>query len=253
MPYSGSGGAHTVRLAAASNAGWTFQRWAGCGTFTGATCYLDVPSGGSGPHGRSPRDLPGHRHTAGVRVQRAAIGRRRGTLHGQLDRQRARRDFQVRDRQPGGGRLRVRLLVHAARGQAPPARDARGPQWQHGPDVEAKLDVVDTVLDEAPTEGAYAATWRFAAHTGFGTAIECSLDGGAWFDCGGASGPLTLPSLADGRHTLRARGVGTTAVDRFPAIRTWTVDTTAPDTTMTGLQDRSRRARRELPLPRRRH
>ena len=88
-----------------------------------------------------------------------------------------------------------------------------------GPDVEAKFDVVDTVLDEAPTEGAYAATWRFAAHTGFGTAIECSLDGGAWFDCGGASGPLTLPSLADGRHTLRARGVGTTAVDRFPAVR----------------------------------
>ncbi len=113
---------------------------------------------------------------------------------------------------------------------------AEDPSGNVSPEADAELIVVDTALDAAPAEGAYAATWRFAAHTGFGAAIECSLDGGAWFGCGGATGPLTLPELADGRHTLRVRGKLNGTVDRFPAIRTWVVDTTAPDTTLTGLK-----------------
>jgi hypothetical protein len=100
-----------------------------------------------------------------------------------------------------------------------------------GPHAEAKLVVVDTVLDEGPAEDSIVATWGFAAHTGSGSAIECSVDRGAWLSCGGPSGRLTLPTLADGPHTLRVRGVFGNTVDRFPAIRTWTVDTTAPDTT----------------------
>jgi hypothetical protein len=103
-----------------------------------------------------------------------------------------------------------------------------------GAGAQVNLSVVETVLDEAPDEGAHVAASRFAAHTVPGTALECSLDGGAWFACGGASGPLTLPTLHDGEHAVRARGVLNGEVDRFPAKRTWTVDTMPPETVLAG-------------------
>ena len=43
---------------------------------------------------------------------------------------------------------------------------------------------------------------------------------------------LTLPALADGEHNLRVRGRAGADVDPSPATRTWTVDTTAPETTL---------------------
>ena len=235
VPYSGSGGPHTVRLAAASNAGWTFQRWAGCDSVAGSTCFLDVPSGSD----RTVDPRPIFKDTAAPSVtalntipSNAVEGRFTATW--------------------SASELGVSFKCALDGGAAVPCDSGYSftlPEGKHnlrvspvdrsgnvGPDVDAKLNVVDTVFDEAPAEGGYAATWRFAAHTGFGTAIECSIDGGVWFDCGGASGPLTLPTLADGRHELRARGVGATVVDRFPATRTWTVDTTAPDTTLVDLK-----------------
>jgi DNA-binding beta-propeller fold protein YncE len=66
-----------------------------------------------------------------------------------------------------------------------------------------------------------------------GSRFECSADGGAFADCAGLS-------LADGPHSVRVR-----AVDRFgnvgpaSAARDFSIDTTAPDTTIaTGPQGR---------------
>jgi hypothetical protein len=98
--------------------------------------------------------------------------------------------------------------------------------------TSTRFVVVDTVLDAAPADGEHVSSSRFAAHTEAGSEIECSLDGGAYFRCGGASGPLALPALADGRHTLSVRGRDGTDVDAAPATRTWTVDTTAPETSL---------------------
>jgi hypothetical protein len=59
--------------------------------------------------------------------------------------------------------------------------------------------------------------------------FECSVDGGAWFDCTG--GTLTLPNVISGSHVLLVRAVGGDGSrDPTPAFYQWTVDTSVPDT-----------------------
>ena len=63
-----------------------------------------------------------------------------------------------------------------------------------------------------------------------GSTFECKLDSGDWSSC---SSPLTTASLSDGEHSLQVRAsdaLGNT--DLTPATRTFTVDTTPPDTTI---------------------
>ena len=231
VPYSNSGGPQTVRLVSASlYPGWEFVRWAGCDSVNGTVCELAVPTAGP-DRTVDPRAI--YKDVAAPNVTAFTIlpsgtseGRHTATW--------------------GADELGVRFKCELDNGAAAPCESgytftlAEGkhslrvfPEDRSGnvgAAAEVKLSVVDTVLDESPAEGAYVATWRFAAHTGIGTAMECSLDAGAWFACGGASGSLTLPALADGQHTLKVRGVLNGTVDRYPAIRTWVVDTTAPDT-----------------------
>ncbi len=65
----------------------------------------------------------------------------------------------------------------------------------------------------------------FPGHTDF----ECSLDGAAWVACD--NGTTTYTNLAEGTHTVLVRAVGGNgAVDPTPAIHTWVIDTTVPDT-----------------------
>ncbi|MEK6607301.1 MAG: hypothetical protein AABZ30_06525, partial [Myxococcota bacterium] len=71
------------------------------------------------------------------------------------------------------------------------------------------------------------------------SSYQCSIDGAAWASC---TTPYTTPSQADGAHTLQVRARKTSppdsvnATDQTPASCTFTVgvDTTAPDTTITG-------------------
>lgn len=101
------------------------------------------------------------------------------------------------------------------------------------------VDRPDTTLGGTPAEGTVVNTlttaFTWSSSTG-GTAFSCMLDG------------LLLPScssdlsahLSDGAHTLNVSagispfGDGTTYFDTTPATRHWTIDTHAPDTSLSG-------------------
>jgi peptidoglycan/xylan/chitin deacetylase (PgdA/CDA1 family) len=89
----------------------------------------------------------------------------------------------------------------------------------------------DTSITDGPT-GTVAsrnASFEFSS-TGTGSTFECKLDAGAWEAC---SSPKSYASLADGPHTFSVRAKSGATVDPTPATRTWTVDATAPDTSIT--------------------
>ena len=81
----------------------------------------------------------------------------------------------------------------------------------------------------APTTNSTEATFEFSSDDSTAT-FECQLDGGSFEPC---SSPQTHSSLVEGEHTFSVRATdeaGTT--DPTPDSRTWTIDTTAPETTI---------------------
>jgi hypothetical protein len=104
--------------------------------------------------------------------------------------------------------------------------------------VSAFYTVVETKLRSAPVDGSTVAAANFVADSSTATDYDCSIDGGTFAACGRApSGGLTLPALSDGRHTVAVRGRAGQWVDPSPASRTFTLDTTAPRTTLTKVGD----------------
>ena len=97
--------------------------------------------------------------------------------------------------------------------------------------------VVDTVAPDTTITGGPAgvvasnqATFTLGASEPL-VPIDCRLDGAPFASCGS---PVTFTGLADGSHTFEARARDFAGnVDATPASRTWTVDTTAPDTAIT--------------------
>ena len=89
----------------------------------------------------------------------------------------------------------------------------------------------DTTFTEVPPAltNDNSPTFRFTANEANST-FECSVDTVDFAPC---SSPLS-PSLADGAHTVRVRATdGAVNLEEVPASRTFTVDTTPPDTTIT--------------------
>ncbi|QSQ27964.1 OmpA family protein [Pyxidicoccus parkwayensis] len=89
----------------------------------------------------------------------------------------------------------------------------------------------DTTIVSGPTGSttSTSATFDFSSNESPVT-YQCSLDGAAFTAC---TDPVTFTGLADGSHTLSVRAVDAAGnVDPTPATRTWTVDRTAPDTTI---------------------
>jgi hypothetical protein len=61
--------------------------------------------------------------------------------------------------------------------------------------------------------------------------FECQVDGSGWTSC---SSPHTTASLSDGSRTFEVRAVDAAGnQDASPASYTWTIDATAPDTSLT--------------------
>jgi hypothetical protein len=80
-----------------------------------------------------------------------------------------------------------------------------------------------TIADPTPS-------FRFASNDP-GATFQCRVDGGAFASC---TSPRTTPELADGAHVFRVRARDrATNLDPSPAARPFTVDTTAPQTTIT--------------------
>jgi plastocyanin len=99
------------------------------------------------------------------------------------------------------------------------------------------IEIADTVPPETTIDsGPAALVASSSAGLSFsageaGASFECALDGTPFAAC---SSPATYSSLADGDHTFQVRATDAAGnTDPTPATRSWTVDTVAPDTSIT--------------------
>ncbi len=88
----------------------------------------------------------------------------------------------------------------------------------------------DTTITSGPS-GVSGPDVSFSFSSTEAGSLECQLDGGGFAGC---SSPKTYSGLASGSHTFQVRAIDAVGnVDPTPASRTWTVDATPPNTTIT--------------------
>ena len=89
----------------------------------------------------------------------------------------------------------------------------------------------ETTIDAGPagTVASASASFAFSASE-TGSSFQCQLDGAAWTAC---TSPQAYSALPDGSHTFAVRATDAAGnTDATPATRSWTIDTAAPDTTL---------------------
>lgn len=90
-----------------------------------------------------------------------------------------------------------------------------------------------TTIDSGPTglTNDPTPTFGFSASEG-GSSFQCRVDSDPFASC---TSPSTTSALSDGPHTFEVRATDQAAnTDQTPASRSFTVDTQAPNTTITG-------------------
>ncbi|MDX9830513.1 MAG: hypothetical protein RBU35_09645 [Anaerolineae bacterium] len=94
----------------------------------------------------------------------------------------------------------------------------------------------NTDITAHPDDPSNSANASFSfTSTEVGSTFECRLDGGSFTAC---TSPQTYSGLTDGEHTFEVRAVDAAGnLDPTPASYTWTIDTLAPDTTITDQPD----------------
>jgi hypothetical protein len=92
--------------------------------------------------------------------------------------------------------------------------------------------IPETTIGTAPSNPSNNAspTFQFTSSVANST-FQCKLDGGAYAAC---ASPRQYTGLSQGSHTLLVRAVHPTNgnADQFPAVHTWTIDTTPPPLTL---------------------
>lgn len=89
----------------------------------------------------------------------------------------------------------------------------------------------ETILASGPSGLVNSRSARFSFSSPSGTSFECNLDGAGFAPC---ASPQSYTGLADGAHEFQVRAWdGAGNVDPSPASRSWTVDATPPDTSIT--------------------
>jgi len=91
----------------------------------------------------------------------------------------------------------------------------------------------DTTITGGPANSSTSGpTVSFTFSSEAGATFQCRMDSGSFSAC---TSPFTATGLTDGSHTFHVRALDAAGnVDASPATRTWTVDATPPDTTITG-------------------
>jgi hypothetical protein len=96
----------------------------------------------------------------------------------------------------------------------------------------------NTSIDSAPSGliNSPNASFTFSGADGGGSGVasfECRADSNQAADWGACASPKSYSALADGSHTFEVRATDQAGnVDLTPASPTWTIDTTAPETTI---------------------
>jgi hypothetical protein len=217
-------------LEVAAAPGWTFAGWTGCPTVMGTTCRL-----GGAFTGSVQARFEDHEAPAAVRDLRVVDGGSDGAYGVRWTEPEPGLDYLCSLDGRATRPCDQQLSITVAEGAHTLSVYAIDPSGNAGPRAHHVWVQVDTEFAVAPLDGAHRQSAAFAAQSRSGDEFECSIDGQPYRHCGtaatrGAPASLTLPSLADGRHTLRVRARSGGYVDRYPATRTWTVDTTPPDT-----------------------
>ena len=89
----------------------------------------------------------------------------------------------------------------------------------------------NTTITSAPAAATNSTSASFSFTATEASSFECSLDGAAFAAC---TSPRSYTALAAGSHTFQVRATDTIGnTDPTPANHAWTVDLTAPDTTIT--------------------
>ncbi len=88
----------------------------------------------------------------------------------------------------------------------------------------------DTIIDSGPTGTIVSSSATFTFHaTETPATFECRLNNGSWTAC---VSPKTYSGLSDGSYTFRVRATDSTGnTDQSPALQSFDVDSSAPDTT----------------------
>jgi hypothetical protein len=89
----------------------------------------------------------------------------------------------------------------------------------------------NTTIGSGPTGPTNDATPTFAfTSSESGSTFQCRVDSGSWGSC---TSPWTTTALADGAHSVSVRAADVAGnTDASPATRSFTVDTSAPNTTI---------------------
>jgi large repetitive protein len=89
----------------------------------------------------------------------------------------------------------------------------------------------ETTITDAPTGPSGPSVSFSFGSTEAGATFQCRLDGAAWTSC---TSPTILTALTDGPHTFEVRATDPAGnTDATPATHAWSVDRSAPETTIT--------------------